>query len=74
MDKTPKQKRSDILMKLADNLEKHFDELVKAESKDNGGEDSFYVDIQEHFANIRFFAGYVYIMAQKSTKWTVLCN
>ena len=34
--KTPKQKRSDILMKLADNLEKHFDELVKAESKDNG--------------------------------------
>ena len=57
--KTPKQKRSDILMKLADSIEKHFDELVKAESKDNGKPETLasHVDIPRAPANIRFFAG-----------------
>ena len=57
--KTPKQKRSDILMKLADTIEKYSDELIKAESKDNGKPESLaaHVDIPRAPANIRFFAG-----------------
>ena len=57
--KTPKQERSDILMKLADTIEKHSDELIKAESKDNGKPESLaaHVDIPRASANIRFFAG-----------------
>ena len=57
--KTPKQERSDILMKLADAIEKNFEELVKAESKDNGKPESLaaHVDIPRAPANIRFFAG-----------------
>ena len=56
---TSKQDRSDILMKLADTIEKHFDELVKAESRDNGKPESLAanVDIPRASANIRFFAG-----------------
>ena len=56
---TSKQDRSDILMKLADTIEKHFDELVKAESRDNGKPESLAanVDIPRAPANIRFFAG-----------------
>ena len=56
---TSKQDRSDILMKLADIIEKHFDELVKAESRDNGKPESLAanVDIPRAPANIRFFAG-----------------
>ena len=57
--KTSKQERSNILMKLADTVEKHFDELVAAESKDNGKPESLaaHVDIPRAPANIRFFAG-----------------
>ena len=57
--KTPKQKRSDILMKLADTIEKYSDELIKAESKDNGKPESLaaHVDIPRAPANIRFFSG-----------------
>ena len=57
--KTPKQKRSDILMKLADTIEKYSDELIKAESKDNGKPETLaaHVDIPRAPANIRFFAG-----------------
>ena len=57
--KTPKQERSDILMKLADAIEKNFEELVRAESKDNGKPESLaaHVDIPRAPANIRFFAG-----------------
>ena len=57
--KTPKQKRSDILMKLADTIEKYSEELIKAESKDNGKPESLaaHVDIPRAPANIRFFAG-----------------
>ena len=55
---TPKQERSNILMKLADTIEEHFDELVKAESKDNGKPETLAarVDIPRAPANIRFFA------------------
>ena len=57
--KTPKQERSDILMKLADTIEKHSEELIKAESRDNGKPESLaaLVDIPRAPANIRFFAG-----------------
>ena len=57
--KTTKQERSNILMKLADTIENHFDELVAAESKDNGKPESLAraVDIPRAPANIRFFAG-----------------
>ncbi len=57
--KTPKQERSNILMKLADTIEEHFDELVAAESKDNGKPESLaaHVDIPRAPSNIRFFAG-----------------
>ena len=57
--KTPKQERSDILMKIADTIEKYADELVKAESKDNGKPETLasHVDIPRASANIRFFAG-----------------
>ena len=46
-------------MKLADTIEKYFEELVKAESKDNGKPESLaaHVDIPRAPANIRFFAG-----------------
>ena len=57
--KTTKQERSDILMKLADTIEKYSDELIKAESKDNGKPETLAanVDIPRAPANIRFFAG-----------------
>jgi len=57
--KTTKQERSDILMKLADTIEKHTEELIKAESKDNGKPEALatHVDIPRASANIRFFAG-----------------
>ena len=57
--KTPKQERSDILMKLADIIEKYSNELIKAESKDNGKPETLaaHVDIPRAPANIRFFAG-----------------
>ena len=57
--KTPKQERSNILMRLADTIEKHTDELIKAESKDNGKPEKLaaHVDIPRAPANIRFFAG-----------------
>ena len=56
---TPKQERSDILMKLADTIEKYSEDLVKAESKDNGKPETLAarVDIPRAPANIRFFAG-----------------
>ena len=56
--KTSKQERSDILMKLADTIEKHSEELIIAESKDNGKPESLAraVDIPRAQANFRFFA------------------
>ena len=57
--KKPKQERSDILMRLADTIEKYSEELIKAESKDNGKPETLaaHVDIPRAPANIRFFAG-----------------
>ncbi len=57
--KTPKQERSNILMKLADTIEKYSSELIKAETKDNGKPETLagHVDIPRASANIRFFAG-----------------
>ena len=57
--KTPKQERSDILMKLADTIEQYSVELIKAESKDNGKPEALaaHVDIPRASSNIRFFAG-----------------
>ncbi|MAW20946.1 MAG: 2-hydroxymuconic semialdehyde dehydrogenase [Flavobacteriales bacterium] len=57
--KTPKQERANILMKLADTIEKYSSELIKAESKDNGKPENLaaHVDIPRAPANIRFFAG-----------------
>ena len=57
--KTSKQERSDILMSLADTIEKYSEELIKAESKDNGKPETLaaHVDIPRAPANIRFFAG-----------------
>ena len=56
--KTSKQERSDILMKLADTIEKHSEELIIAESKDNGKPESLAraVDIPRAPENFRFFA------------------
>ena len=56
--KTSKQERSNILMRLADTIEKHSQELIKAESKDNGKPETLaaHVDIPRAPANIRFFA------------------
>ena len=55
---TPKQERSNLLMKLADLIDKNFEELVKAESKDNGKPESLAakVDIPRASVNLRFFA------------------
>ena len=57
--KTTKQERSDILMKLADAIDKHSEELIKAESKDNGKPETLaaHVDIPRASSNIRFFSG-----------------
>ena len=57
--KTTKEERSNTLMKLADKIEKHSEELIKAESKDNGKPETLatHVDIPRASANIRFFAG-----------------
>ena len=56
--KTSKQERSNVLMKLADTIEKHSEELIISESKDNGKPESLAraVDIPRASANFRFFA------------------
>ena len=55
---TPKQKRSDLLMKLADTIEKYSEELIIAESKDNGKPEALarLIDIPRASSNFRFFA------------------
>ena len=56
--KTTKQYRSDVLMKLADKLEESADDLIIAESLDNGKPESLAraVDIPRASENFRFFA------------------
>ena len=53
-----KQERSDFLMRLADEIEAHSEELVIAESRDNGKPEwlARTVDIPRAPANFRFFA------------------
>jgi aminomuconate-semialdehyde/2-hydroxymuconate-6-semialdehyde dehydrogenase len=55
---TPKQKRSDILMKIADLIDQNLDLLAKAESIDNGKPVKLAtrVDIPRASSNMRFFA------------------
>ena len=56
--KLSKNKRYDHIMCLADEIEAHFDELVEAESKDNGKPEwlARSVDIPRASENFRFFA------------------
>jgi aminomuconate-semialdehyde/2-hydroxymuconate-6-semialdehyde dehydrogenase len=56
--KLSKNKRYDHIMRLADEIEAHFDELVEAESKDNGKPEwlARSVDIPRASENFRFFA------------------
>ena len=56
--KLPKKERYDHIMRLADEVEAHFDELVEAESKDNGKPEwlARAVDIPRASENFRFFA------------------
>ena len=56
--KTTKQYRSDVLMKLADKLEESAEDLIIAESLDNGKPESLAraVDIPRASENFRFFA------------------
>ena len=54
----PKKDRHYHMMRLADEIENHFDELVKAESKDNGKPEwlARSVDIPRASENFQFFA------------------
>lgn len=56
--KMPIQKRSDIMMRIADLIDKNHDELARAESIDNGKplKLASSVDIPRASANMRFFA------------------
>ncbi|SVA52521.1 uncharacterized protein METZ01_LOCUS105375 [marine metagenome] len=56
--KLPKKERYDHIMRLADEIEAHFYELVAAESKDNGKPEwlARAVDIPRASENFRFFA------------------
>ncbi len=56
--KLPKKERYDHIMRLADEIEAHFDEMVEAESKDNGKPEwlARVVDIPRASENFSFFA------------------
>ena len=56
--KTPSEERSRVLLRLADLIEKNFDELARCESQDNGKPLSLAkrMDIPRAIANFRFFA------------------
>ncbi len=56
--KTPLEKRAKYLFKLADLIEQHADQLVQAESRDNGKtiKQAALVDIPRAATNFRFFA------------------
>lgn len=56
--KLPNKERYDHIMRLADEIEAHFDEMVEAESKDNGKPEwlARAVDIPRASENFRFFA------------------
>ena len=56
--KTPKKYRSDLLMRLASKIEDYSEELIIAESRDNGKPEALarLVDIPRASENFRFFA------------------
>ena len=56
--KTTKAERSEMLIKIADTLEKYTDDLIAAESKDNGKPETLAarVDLPRASTNLRFFA------------------
>ncbi|MDP7036761.1 MAG: aldehyde dehydrogenase family protein, partial [Candidatus Marinimicrobia bacterium] len=56
--KLSKNERYNYIMRLADEIEEHFDKLVEAESKDNGKPEwlARAVDIPRSSENFRFFA------------------
>jgi len=56
--KLPKKERYDHIMRLAAEIEEHFNEMVEAESKDNGKPEwlARAVDIPRASENLRFFA------------------
>ena len=55
---TTKEERSEMLIKIADTLEKYTDDLIAAESKDNGKPETLAarVDLPRASTNLRFFA------------------
>ena len=55
---TTKEERSEMLIKIADTLEKYTDDLIAAESKDNGKTETLAarVDLPRASTNLRFFA------------------
>jgi aminomuconate-semialdehyde/2-hydroxymuconate-6-semialdehyde dehydrogenase len=78
--KTPKNKRSEILVKLADLIDENAKELAIAEATDNGKPLSLasHVDIPRASANIRFFATAIlhnasesYHMEESFTNYTI---
>lgn len=66
--KTPKQERSDIMMRIADLIDKNAKELALAESIDNGKtlKLASHVDIPRASSNMRFFATAILHYASES--------
>ena len=66
--KMPKEKRSRVLIKLADLIEENLEELAAAEAKDNGKplKLATRVDIPRASANIRFYATAIMHYASES--------
>lgn len=62
------EKRSDIMMRIAQGIEKRMDEFVKAESKDNGKPEKLAaaVDIPRAVSNFHFFATGILHFASES--------
>ena len=67
-----KKERHDHLMRLADGIEARFDEMVVAESLDNGKPEwlAKQVDIPRASENLRFFATAFYTFPHKCMIWT----
>lgn len=65
---TPLEERMMLLMKIADKIQFHFDEFVRAESKDNGKPVKLAraVDIPRAISNFRFYASAVQHFASES--------
>lgn len=65
---TPLEERMMVMMKIADGIEKHFEEFVEAESKDNGKPLKLAraVDIPRAISNFRFYASAIQHFASES--------